>query len=459
MTRTGWLRLGLLLGLAHGPAAAQSASPDSFSLFPEQGVFSHDRVDLQWTVQGSRADSIVVDLGDGARVRLQAAARSYRHAYKAPGVYRPAVTVWSGGVGASLAAAAPLTVAQRAVPTGSAMFVHHSTGRYMLRDSGVRSILEWHDAARGTDIRFWDHDYHSGNSYTGIILPDSTVHPDWSYGVEANTITPSGYRDIYDGSAFRDSLFARHDVIIFKNDHSTGDIADDAQLQQYFADYLAIRDVLDQHPDKLFVLMSGPPRRPEAIGNAEADRARAFYEWLQSPAFMHGHPNLMFFDLFDALAYPDDPADPERNMLRAEYRLPPAGSTDSHPNELANTTVGPLIAALLISIYDPDWISAAPPTAAPRPLAVLAGNSPNPFNPRTSVRWELDRGAVVGLSVFDLSGRLVRTMLRPTWLDAGPHVRTWDGDADDGLPSPSGVYLLRLDAGTERHARRMTLLR
>lgn len=457
MARIGWFRLGLLLGLAPVWALAQSASPTALNCDPDRDIYSHDRVDFSWSIAGARPDSIVLDAGDGVRVVLTGEARAHRHAYKAPGVYRPEITVWSRGEAAALSAP-PLTVAQREIPTGSVMFVHHSTGRYMLRDAGVRSLLDWHNATAGTDIRLWDHDYHSGNSYTGIILPDSTVYPNWSYGIEANNIRPEGWRDVFDGSAFRDSLFARHEVIIFKNDHSTGDIQTDEQLQQYYADYLAIRDVLDQYPDKLFVLMSGPPRRPEAITNAEADRARTFYEWLQSPEYMHGHPNLMFFDLFDALANPDDPADPARNMLRAEYRLPPEGSTDSHPNLLANRTVGPLIASLIISIYDPDWISAAS-AAAPRPLAVLAGNSPNPFNPRTQVRWELDRGATVGLSVFDLSGRLVRTILRPTWLDAGRHTAVWDGADDAGRASPSGIYLLRLEAGGERHAHRMTLVR
>lgn len=457
MRRYGWICLGLLLGaasaLAQGPA-----SPVDLICSPTADVYNHDRVDLSWTVSGSRPDSVTLEPGDGTTVSLDGSVRAYRHVYKAPGVYRPRVTVWSAGQSAALDGST-LTVAQRAVPDGSVMFVHHSTGRYMLRDSGVRGLIDWHNANAGTDIDFWDHDYHSGNSYTGIILPDSTVCPDWSYGIEANTITPGGYRDIYDGSAFRDSLFARHQVIIFKNDHSTGDIASSAQLQQYFTDYLAIRDVLDQYPDKLFVLMSGPPRRPEAISNAEADRARTFYEWLQSPEYMNGHPNILFFDLFDALANPDDPSDPERNMLRAEFRLPPEGSTDSHPNLQANLTVGPLIASMIISLYDPDYVSHAPAASTPLPLAVLAGNTPNPFNPRTSVRWDLNRGARVDLSVFDLSGRLIRTILPPTWLNAGTHTAVWDGADETGRASPSGVYLLRLDAGGERHAHRMMLVR
>jgi len=458
MLRFGWICLGLLLGAAPALAQTAPASPVAIACNPERNVYAQDRVDLSWSVAGARPDSIVVDAGDGVAVTVDGAVRAYRHVYKTPGAYRPSVTAWSGGQAATLDGP-NLIVAQRAVPTGSVMFVHHSTGRYMLRDSGVRSLLEWHNATAGTDIRLWDHDYHSGNSYTGIILPDSTAYPNWSYGIEANTITPAGYRDIYDGSAFRDSLFARHEVIVFKNDHSTGDIDSDAQLEQYYADYLAIRDVLDQYPDKLFVLMSGPPRRPEATTNAMADRARVFYEWLQSPEFMNGHPNILFFDLFDALANPDDPADPERNMQRAEYRLPPEGSTDSHPNLLANQTIGPRIATLIISLYDPDFVSAAPAAPGPRPLAVLAGNSPNPFNPRTQVRWELERGAWTGVRVFDLSGRLVRTILPATWLDAGAHTAVWDGADDGGRPSPSGVYLLRLDAGGERHAHRMMLVR
>jgi len=439
---------------------AQVVSVENISSTPSSMIYNEDRVDLQWTFSGGAPDSVTLDFGDGTAASLTGAATTHRHIYASAGRFDLTITAWSGGAPSMTVEEDFVTVAQRSIPGTNYMFVHHSTGRYMLRDAGVRSRLDWHADQGGSRIDFWDHDYHSGNSYTGIILPDSTVHSDWSYGNEANNIKPPGYFEIFTGSSFRDSLFSRHDVIVFKNDHSTGDITSDAQIDDYKSQYLIIRDILDQYPEKLFVMVSGPPRRPQAISNAEADRARLFYNWLQSPAYMNGHPNIMFFDLFDSLANPDDASDPERNMQREEYRLPPSSSTDSHPNLLANQTIGPYFADFLIRIVDPNWIGPITGIAPPAPRILLSHhNAPNPFNPLTRISYELENAATVSLRVFDLSGRLVRTMLAPTRQDAGRHGVAWDGTDASGRHMASGLYLYRITADDESRAGRMVLAR
>ncbi len=338
MTRPLRLLIAFFVLCTPGLALSQVASLRYLDKVPESGIYNEDRVDLSWGYQDAVPDSVVLDLHDGTKITLPGQTTHFRHVYKRAGIHDLTLTCWTGGVSSVTTRDRFVDVGQRTIPGDNVMFVHHSTGRYMMRDSGVRSLIDQHNAQEGTKIKLWDHDYHSGNSYTGIIRPDSSVYSDWSYGIEANNIQPDGYQEIFSGSAFRDSLFARHDVIIMKNDHATGDIADASKMVQHMTYYIAIRDILDQYPDKLFIFMSGPPRRPEAISNANADYARIFYDWMQGPYFMNGHPNIMFFDLFDLLAYPNDPEDSERNMLRAEYRLLPQGSTDSHPNTLANLT-------------------------------------------------------------------------------------------------------------------------
>ena len=67
---------------------------------------------------------------------------------------------------------------------------------------------------------------------------------------------------------------------------------------------------------------------------------------------------------------------------------------------------------------------------------------PNPFNPRTTVAFEMPRDAHVTVTVHDLQGRLMRT-LHTGDLSAGPHAISWNGDDDDGRPLASGVYLVR----------------
>jgi len=92
----------------------------------------------------------------------------------------------------------------------------------------------------------------------------------------------------------------------------------------------------------------------------------------------------------------------------------------------------------------------------------LAMNRPNPFNPRTSISFELPAAAEVSLAVFDLRGRRIIDLVRSR-REAGVHHVVWDGRDARGSGVSSGVYLYRIDAVTDdgrtfRHARRMTLL-
>lgn len=73
----------------------------------------------------------------------------------------------------------------------------------------------------------------------------------------------------------------------------------------------------------------------------------------------------------------------------------------------------------------------------------LRGGHPNPFNPMTTVAFELPRQMAVTLDVFDARGLRVRRILDGVQA-AGPHRVSWDGTAGDGRPVASGVYFLRL---------------
>ncbi len=452
------LSIYTLLALIATSSAAMCGTLESLWHDPADYIYNEDRVDCHWTFSAG-TDSVQVDFDDGTVVTITPDQTPYRHIYADAGRYDLDFTIWENGQSTLHEEQNFVFVRQRAIPGDNFMFVHHSTGRNMMRDSGVRSQIEQHNAQFETNIQLWDHDYHSGNTYTGIILPDSSVYSDWSYGVEANDIKPWGYHTIFcQGSAFRDSLFSRHDVIVLKNDHKTGDIVYEGQMIAYKMWYEEIRDVLDLYPDKRFVLVSGPPRRPEDITNSEADNARAFYDWLQSPEFMNGHPNISFFDLFDLLAYPNDPGNPERNMLRSYYRRT-YGMTDSHPNEYANLSIGPLFAGMLIRIVDPSWVSIVTDVPQPATRLQLMPNHPNPFNPVTTIAYDLERPGLTSLSIFDLSGRLIRSILTPTMQPPGSYTLRWDGTDATGRAQPSGVYLYRLSSGHDVASRRMLLVR
>ena len=88
----------------------------------------------------------------------------------------------------------------------------------------------------------------------------------------------------------------------------------------------------------------------------------------------------------------------------------------------------------------------------------LHANAPNPFNPETTIGFELAASTGVRLEVFDLLGQKVRTLVART-LPAGSHQAVWDGRDDAGIQVGSGVYVYRLQAGDFTRMRRMLLLK
>jgi len=96
---------------------------------------------------------------------------------------------------------------------------------------------------------------------------------------------------------------------------------------------------------------------------------------------------------------------------------------------------------------------------APRTWTVrLRANAPNPFSARTSIAFELGRGEAVSLTVFDVSGRVVRRLIDGAVLSPGPHAVEWDGRAEDGSAAAAGLYFTRIVSGGQAAAGRLVHL-
>lgn len=83
---------------------------------------------------------------------------------------------------------------------------------------------------------------------------------------------------------------------------------------------------------------------------------------------------------------------------------------------------------------------------------------PNPFNPSTVIPFEVAARGRVEIKIFDVSGRLVRTLLGGVF-EAGRHAARWDGTGSDGRPAASGVYFCKLQIGAYTATLRLVLLR
>jgi hypothetical protein len=114
---------------------------------------------------------------------------------------------------------------------------------------------------------------------------------------------------------------------------------------------------------------------------------------------------------------------------------------------------------------DPD---SAGDTGDPNPLGDVDGaipgvtalysNYPNPFNPSTTIPFNLSSGQQVTLRIYNARGMLIRT-LRDEMFPAGFHRVEWDGRDDNGQGVATGVYFVRLVAGTFETTRKMVMIR
>lgn len=107
----------------------------------------------------------------------------------------------------------------------------------------------------------------------------------------------------------------------------------------------------------------------------------------------------------------------------------------------------------LVVDHHPTGVAAGPPGRGLR----LAGR-PNPFNPRTTISFDLPASSGVRLAIHDAAGRLVRALLE-TDLPAGPHDVVWDGKDGRGMDAASGAYFVRLSAGKTEETTKLVLAR
>ncbi len=97
---------------------------------------------------------------------------------------------------------------------------------------------------------------------------------------------------------------------------------------------------------------------------------------------------------------------------------------------------------------------------APTRESVLLQNVPNPFGAGgTTISFNVTRSTLnVSLKVYDLTGRLVRTLTSGERL-SGSHSVEWDGRGDDGSQVANGLYFYHLEAGDSRDLKKMVVLR
>ena len=113
-----------------------------------------------------------------------------------------------------------------------------------------------------------------------------------------------------------------------------------------------------------------------------------------------------------------------------------------------------LIAVSSLGISSPDQEISS---QLPEQFA-LHHNYPNPFNPSTTINYDLPENSYVRLTIYDITGRRIRTLVNQSQT-TGNRTVVWDGRDDFGRIVSGGVYLYSIEAGSFRQTRKMLLLK
>jgi hypothetical protein len=89
----------------------------------------------------------------------------------------------------------------------------------------------------------------------------------------------------------------------------------------------------------------------------------------------------------------------------------------------------------------------------------LGAPFPNPFNPITTISFGLKEPSQVALTIYDVTGAVVKSLCKNEPMRAGTYTRRWDGTNDRGASVSSGIYFLQMKTESYSETKRLILLR
>jgi hypothetical protein len=326
--------------------------------------------------------------------------------------------------------------------SGNAIFLHHSTGAGVFFEGNVAAWIADYNNENGTDLEI-----------TEFAYPDSPwgwenyPYDYWKLWVDGSC------NNTQDNIQCLDKLCENNDLIIFKHcfpgagieaDNGSGDVTSpDKTLNNYKLQYRALLELFDQYPDNKFMVWTLAPLHRNATNSEQAGRAAQFVDWVKNIWLTedgNGHPNVFIFDFFGLVAEQDEnPANGQQYCLKYDYEADHSGN-DSHPNLLANETVGPLFAQSVVEI--------------------LAGNTSGLIDPdedqslkisfdRTSktLFYQLDESVqqVYKVDIYSIDGRNIISS------------KNMQSSGKLSLNIRNGVYLFQIKTGNTVRCRKIVL--
>jgi hypothetical protein len=93
----------------------------------------------------------------------------------------------------------------------------------------------------------------------------------------------------------------------------------------------------------------------------------------------------------------------------------------------------------------------------PKEFALL-NNYPNPFNPVTTLRFDLPEAGNLSVSIYDVKGKVVKELIN-TYVNKGRVQSRWSGKNEFDMMSPTGIYFLRVETSTNYHVQKLALVK
>jgi len=230
------------------------------------------------------------------------------------------------------------------------IFLHHSTGGGVYQGGNVAQWFQIYNTQNGTTYKISELDY------------PNTPYPWENYPYDYWNLWINGACNNNNASIeCMDKIAQNYDVIVFKHCFPGADILADEgnasvdsqrkSLENYKLQYRALRSLMDSYPNNKFIVWTLAPLHRNATSDANASRAKQFVEWVKNDWLaedMKTHANIFIFDFFGVAAeLSTTPNYGKTNCLKYAYEGDHNGS-DSHPNSLANQTIGPIFSQFVV---------------------------------------------------------------------------------------------------------------
>lgn len=236
------------------------------------------------------------------------------------------------------------------------VFLHHSTGGNLYNEGGVASWIQNYNLENSTDYLIKERSY------------PNTPYPWANYPYDYWNLWINGECDNNkSGIECLESICDKYDVVIWKhcfpgasiNESSeAGDVASSTKtLANYKEQYRALRTKMDEIAETKFIIWTLVPVHRLTGGSPNRERAQEFVEWVKSDWLTEDgkqHPNIYIFDFFSLAAELN--AEPQNGLqycLKYDYEKSHE-SSDSHPNQQANQTIGPIFAEFIVEVIEDE---------------------------------------------------------------------------------------------------------